>query len=57
MQARALLSAAIALIYVLILYDPSRRSRRATGMFGFMIAATATDYSLSRRLADVAAEA
>ena len=56
MQARALLSAAIALIYVRILSDPPGRSRRAAGMLGLMAAVTATDYSLSRRLRDTAVE-
>ena len=56
MQARALLSAAITLIYVLILTDPSGRSRRAVGMLGFMTAVTTTDYSLARRLRGVAVE-
>lgn len=50
MHARALLSAAIALIYIWILSDPSWRSRRAIGMLGLMAAVTATDYSLYRRL-------
>ncbi len=49
MQARALLSAAITLIYVQIISDPSRRSRRTVGMLAFMTAVTTTDYSLSRR--------
>lgn len=56
MQARALLSAAITLVYVWILSDPSRRSRRAVGMLGLMTAVTTTDYSLWQRLKDAAVE-
>lgn len=50
MQARALLSAGIAVIYAWILSKPSQRSRRAAVMLGLMAAVTTTDYSLSRRL-------
>ena len=53
MRARALLSAAIALIYVRILADPSRRNRRVVGMLGLMTAVTTTDYSLYRKLKKV----
>ena len=56
MQARALLSAAIALIYARTLSNPSGRNRRALCMLGLMTAVTATDYSLYRRLKSVASE-
>lgn len=52
MLARALLNAAIGLIYVRVLAEGSPRRGRAGAGAGLMAALTLFDYSLSRRLRD-----
>ena len=50
MAARAFLNAALALIYAGVLRQGAPRPGRAAGWLGVMVALTASDYALSRRL-------